>query len=51
MAGVHWRSDVEQALLLGEAATIGIVRDQHPTNNQPLSGFTFTKFDGTTITV
>jgi hypothetical protein len=51
MAGVHWRSDGEQALLLGEAVTISILRDQRPTYNEPFNGFTFTKFDGTTITV
>lgn len=51
MAGVHWRSDAQQALLLGEAVTISILRDQRPTYNEPFSGFTFTKFDGTTITV
>lgn len=51
MAGVHWRSDAEQALLLGEDVTISILRDQRPTYNEPFSGFTFTKFDGTTITV
>jgi hypothetical protein len=51
MAGVHWRSDAEQALLLGEAVTISVLRDQRPTYNEPFSGFTFTKFDGTTITV
>jgi hypothetical protein len=51
MAGVHWRSDAEQALLLGEAVTISILRDQRPTYNEPFDGFTFTKFDGKTITV
>ena len=51
IAGVHWRSDAEQALLLGEAVTISILRDQRPTFNEPFSGFTFTRFDGTTITV
>jgi hypothetical protein len=51
MAGVHWRSDAEQSLLLGEAVTISILRDQRPTYNEPFNGFTFTKFDGTTITV
>jgi hypothetical protein len=51
MAGVHWRSDAEQALLLGEAITISILRDQRPTYNEPFDGFTFTKFDGKTITV
>jgi hypothetical protein len=51
VAGVHWRSDAEQALLLGEAVAISILRDQRSTYNEPFSGFTFTRFDGTTITV
>jgi hypothetical protein len=51
MAGVHWRSDAEQALLLGEAVTISILRDQRQTFNEPFDGFTFTRFDGNTITV
>ncbi|MBV9344685.1 MAG: vanadium-dependent haloperoxidase [Gammaproteobacteria bacterium] len=51
MAGVHWRSDAEQALLLGEAVTISILRDQRATYNEPFAGFTFTKFDGTSVTV
>ena len=51
IAGVHWRSDAQQALLLGEAVTISILRDQRGTYNEQFNGFTFTKFDGTTITV
>ena len=51
MAGVHWRSDAEQALLLGEKMTISILRDQRRTYNEPFDGFTFTKFNGTSITV
>jgi hypothetical protein len=51
MAAEHWRSDAQQALLLGEAVTISILRDQRATYNEPFSGLTFTKFDGTTITV
>ena len=51
MAAVHWRSDAAQALLLGEALAISVLRDQRPIYNEPFSGFTFTKFDGTTITV
>jgi hypothetical protein len=51
MAAVHWRSDAQQSLLLGEAITISILRDQRPTYNEPFNGFTFTKFDGTSITV
>jgi hypothetical protein len=51
MAGVHWRSDAVQSLLLGEALAISILRDQRHIYNEPFGGFTFTKFDGTTITV
>jgi hypothetical protein len=51
MAGVHWRSDAEQDLLLGEAVTLSILRDQRSTFNEPFNRFTFTKFDGSTITV
>ena len=51
VAAAHWRSDAEQSLLLGEAVAISILRDQRATCNEPFSGFTFTKFDGTTITV
>lgn len=51
IAGVHWRSDYAQSLLLGEALAISILRDQRPGYNESFSGFTFTKFDGTTITV
>ncbi len=51
MATVHWRSDGYQSMLLGEAVAISILRDQHRTFNEPFDGFTFTKFDGATITV
>jgi hypothetical protein len=51
MAGVHWRSDAEQALLLGEKVTISILRDQRRIYNEPFNGFTFTKFNGASITV
>jgi hypothetical protein len=51
MAGVHWRSDAEQALRLGERVAISVLRDQRHTFNEPFQGFTFTKFDGKTITV
>jgi hypothetical protein len=51
IASVHWRSDALQSLLLGEAVAISILRDQRRTFNEPFDGFTFTKFDGTQITV
>jgi hypothetical protein len=51
MAGVHWRSDAREALLLGEKVTISILRDQRRTYNETFSGFAFTKFNGESITV
>jgi membrane-associated phospholipid phosphatase len=51
-AGIHWRSDSDAGLLLGEAAALSVLRDQ--SNNyagEDFEGFTITKFDGTTVTV
>ena len=50
-AGVHWRSDANESLKLGEAISIGILRDQRACYNEVFNGFSLTKFDGTTITV
>ena len=50
-AGVHWRSDYQASLLLGEAVAISILRDQNGCYNEPLAGLSFTKFDGSTITI
>jgi hypothetical protein len=51
IAGVHWRTDAVESLRLGEAMAISILRDQRATFAEDFAGFTFTKFDGTTITV
>ncbi|HEX9963080.1 MAG TPA: vanadium-dependent haloperoxidase [Pyrinomonadaceae bacterium] len=50
-AGVHWRSDGTESMLLGEALAISILRDQKTGYNEQFNGFSLTKFDGTTITV
>ena len=50
-AGVHWRSDGSQSLLLGEKIAIGILQEAHACYNEVFDGFSLTKFDGTTITV
>jgi hypothetical protein len=50
-AGVHYRSDYQQGLVLGEALAISVLRDQAATYSENYQGFTFTKFDGTTETV
>ena len=50
-AGVHWRSDYAESLLLGEAVAISVLRDGRKCYNETFNGFTFTKFDGTQIAV
>ncbi len=51
IAGVHWRSDGFQSLMLGEQVAISILRDMRETYGEPYSGFSLTKFDGTRIKV
>jgi membrane-associated phospholipid phosphatase len=51
IAGVHWRSDATESLLLGEALAISILKDQKACYNEVFNGFSLTKFDGTTVTV
>jgi hypothetical protein len=51
VAGVHWRSDGNESLKLGEQIAIGILQDQRACYNEVFNGFSLTKFDGTTITV
>lgn len=50
-AGVHWRSDYDASMNLGEQIAISILRDQRSCYNEIFSGFSLTKFDGTTITI
>lgn len=50
-AGVHWRSDATEGLKLGEAVAIGILQDYKRTYSERFSGCSFTKFDGTTVTI
>jgi hypothetical protein len=51
IAGVHWRTDATEANKLGEEVTISMLREMRELYNEPFSGFSLTKFDGTTITV
>lgn len=50
-AGVHWRSDGSEGLKLGENVAIHLLRDHRFLNKEPFTGFTLSKFDGTTITI
>lgn len=51
MSGVHWRADDTSGNTQGEEVAIRIMREERATYPEPFSGFTLTKFDGTTITV
>lgn len=49
-AGVHWRSDYTESVLLGEQIAIGILEEQKATYNE-YHHFTITRFDGTGIAI
>jgi len=49
--GVHWRTDGLEGLHLGEASAIALLHDVRRVYNERFDGFTFTKFDGTTIVI
>jgi membrane-associated phospholipid phosphatase len=51
IAGVHWRTDATESIKLGEQCAIDIFRDQKSCYNETFSGFSLTKFDGSTVTV
>ncbi|HEY9636030.1 MAG TPA: vanadium-dependent haloperoxidase [Coleofasciculaceae cyanobacterium] len=50
-AGIHWRTDAAASFALGEAIAISILRDEKLTFRETFNGFTFTKFDGTKVTI
>jgi len=50
-AGVHWRSDAIQGLLLGEVLAISVLADLALTYHEAFDGFTFTRFDGRRVVV
>jgi hypothetical protein len=49
-AGIHWRSDTDTSLLLGEAVALSFLKDRAKTYNEPFT-VKLTKFDGTTATI
>ena len=49
--GVHWRSDCDQGMYLGEACAIAVLQDMRRTWNESFVGFQFRKFDGTVVTI
>ncbi len=50
-AGVHWRSDSIEGLKLGEAVARQVLRQLRTTYPEHFSGFRFTQFNGTAVTV
>ncbi|MCC6155808.1 MAG: vanadium-dependent haloperoxidase, partial [Candidatus Hydrogenedentes bacterium] len=49
-AGIHWRTDYWEAVKLGEAVALGILRDQRKCYMEDFHGFTLTTFDGAIVT-
>ncbi len=49
-AGIHWRSDSDTSLKLGEAVALSFLKDRGRTYNEPFT-ISLTKFDGTTVTL
>lgn len=50
-AGVHWRSDYRESLLLGEKVTIGTLMDYAGSFNEPGVSFRFNSFSGHSVVV
>jgi membrane-associated phospholipid phosphatase len=50
-AGVHYRSDGIEGLIVGEQVAIGILKDYSHTYNEEFDGFQFTRFDGTPVQI
>ncbi|WP_051978991.1 vanadium-dependent haloperoxidase [Edaphobacter aggregans] len=50
LSGIHWRSDSDSSMLLGEAVAISILQDKAQTFNEKFT-VNFTKLDGTTATI
>lgn len=50
-AGIHWRSDSQEGLRLGEKVALGMLIDMKDCYNERFGGFSLTKFDGKTVTI
>lgn len=49
-SGIHWRSDSDTSLMLGEAVALSFLRDRARTYNEPFT-VRLTRFDGTIATI
>jgi len=50
-AGIHWRSDASASMAIGEEVAICMLRDERATLREPFDGFSFTRFDGSRVTI
>jgi len=50
-AGIHYRSDADGGLALGETVAMCFLQDQVNTFTETFPGFSFTKFDGTPVSI
>lgn len=51
ISGVHWRSDGNEGIRLGEQVAISVLREHRETYAEDFSGFTFTGVDGNTVVI
>jgi len=51
IAGVHYRTDGDFGIALGERFAISVLRELVKTYSEDFAGFSFNRFDGTAITV
>jgi membrane-associated phospholipid phosphatase len=50
-AGVHWRTDSIEGMRLGEQLAIAVLTDLRRTFHESFAGFSFTRFDGTPVSI
>ncbi|WP_269518654.1 hypothetical protein [Alteromonas sp. BMJM2] len=50
-AGVHYRADGDYGLVLGEEYAMSVLREVARQYKEDFGGFTFTRFDGTTVKI
>lgn len=49
-AGIHWRQDTDQSILLGEGLAIAFLQDRAQTYNEKFT-ISFPRLDGNTVTI
>lgn len=50
-AGIHYRSDEVDGIYLGEEVALSLLRECRLTLTEPISGFTLTRYDGTSVRI